>query len=368
MTKIIHKNDITKHGKLPAVSEKKTPVLDPLFLDTLAQLRTSPLPLESRGPLNEVKKKSANPYYKRAIAKFITYSMVLPLSDLDSPLKDAYWNTFYCCQTLLQEGKKLTGKYCNNRWCLVCNRIRTAKLINGYMQPLKDKVKQPYFITLTIPNVAGYDLRNSIQEMTKTMRKITDLFRNRRKFRIIGLRKIEVTYNSLVENFHPHIHLILNTKRAGLALISEWLDRYPEAVMDAQDIQKADERTVIELFKYFTKIATKKDGCRQDGRTIINIHAEALDVIFQAMYALRVFQPMGIKKQPISEDIEKIESQAVAELRDEIAEWLWDQKKSDWIKDRVRGQKFGDWVKGDNQQLTNNKAYSKYKVQTIKLF
>jgi len=55
-----------------------------------------------------------------------------------------------------------------------------------------------------------------------------------------------------------------------------------------------------------------------DDKAIVKVHTKALDTIFQAMYNRRVFQPMGILKQPVSEDIEEIESQVLKQLRDEV--------------------------------------------------
>lgn len=345
MANLSHRIDISKQAKLPPVLDGKKPVSNTLLLDTLAQPGTSLSDTE--------KQKPANPYYKRAIAKYITNEIIFPLVDLKSPLEKSYWNTFYCVKTLLQEGKKLTGKYCNNRWCLVCNRIRTAKLINGYLGVLKDQVKNPYFTTLTIPNVKGSELQTSIDEMIRTIISINNLFRHRRNFRLTGIRKLECTYNSTWNDFHPHLHFVVDTRRAGLALISEWLNRYPDAKIDFQDIREADEGMIIELFKYFTKVTTKNEFTRVDGKAVLKVYAKPLDTIFQAMYNRRVFQPMGVSKQPVSEDIEEIESQVLEQLRDEFNAWTWEQEIS-------------DWVTSDGELLTGCNASQKYVIKTEK--
>lgn len=186
------------------------------------------------------------------------------------------------------------------------------------------------------------------------------LFRNRENFRLAGIRhrknfilkgirKLEANYNIITCKYNPHFHLIVDTRHAGLALISEWLNRHPDAVMEAQDIRRADEGTLMELFKYSTKIITKNEFTRVDGKVIVKVHAKALDTIFQAMRNRRVFQPMGILKQPVSEDIEEIESQVLEQLRDEINVWTWEQGVSDWITD-------------DGELLTGCNAHEKYKV------
>ena len=104
-----------------------------LLLDKLAQPHTDS-PKKFKRNIDSLK--------KRARAKYISRALVLELTKLDSPLKKSYWNTWHCSNILYQEGKKITTKYCNNRWCLVCNRIRTGKLIAGYL-PVMKAMKQP---------------------------------------------------------------------------------------------------------------------------------------------------------------------------------------------------------------------------------
>jgi len=278
------------------------------FLDTLAQLRTG---------LPEIPE---NVFKKRAIAKYKTLDVLFPLIDLHSSLNKAYWRTYHCCNVLLQEDKKITGKYCNNRWCMVCNRIRTAKLINGYLPAIKQDLKDPYFVTLTIPNVPGKDLRKALDKMTRTIRQITDLFRNRRTFKLKGIRKIECTYNTRSKDFHPHLHLLIDGIDIANELVSEWLNHYPEANKRGQDLRPADQNSLIELFKYSTKLSAKEKE-----------EPEALDVIFKALYKKRIFQPIGMRKLSVSEDIEEIQAQEIDSLKSAIDVWTWEHEVSDWV-------------------------------------
>jgi len=63
----------------------------------------------------------------RARSKYFTRGLMFGMIDLkDSPLIKQYWNTYYCASTLFQESGKITSRYCSNRFCIVCNRIRTA--------------------------------------------------------------------------------------------------------------------------------------------------------------------------------------------------------------------------------------------------
>lgn len=280
----------------------------PFLLDTLAQPGTDP-----------PEKSEKNTLKKRAIAKYKTVEIILPLIDLQSDLKKAYWSTFHCCNVLLQDGQKITGRYCNNRWCIVCNRIRTAKLINGYLPVIRKEIPDPFFVTLTIPNMPASDLKASIIEMTRTIIKIQSTFRHRKDFRLKGIRKIECVPGKH-NDFHPHLHLLVSGELAGRELIKAWLNSYPDADKRGQDIRPADQNSLIELFKYSTKLTAGSKN-----------KPKALDIIFKALYKKRVFQPIGLKKVALSEDIDEIQAQEIEELKSAVDVWVWEQEVKDWL-------------------------------------
>ena len=292
----------------------------PLLLDTLAQ------------PVTKLGQKHTNTlktYEKRARAKYLGNALVLELVKLDSPLKKSYWNTWHCSNIILQDGKKLTSTYCNNRWCPVCNRIRTAKLIKSYLPDL-NKMVEPQFVTLTIVSIKGKDLQSAIEGMTKEIIRIKDLFKNRRSFRINGIRKIEVTYNPVTDEYHPHFHIVLDGRNVGKELINEWLSRYTDANRGAQDIRDADENSMLELFKYTTKLTTKNGIIKEGDKTVIEVNPEALDTIYRALYKKRTFQSMGWVKQ-VSEDIDEVDAQIVEDVDEDVEVWKWEQEASDWV-------------------------------------
>jgi len=241
---------------------------------------------------------------KRARSKFFSVALAKELADLQSPLQRSYERTLMCAQIITQTGNKLSSTYCGGRWCVVCNRIRTAKLLNKYRGHL-DTMHQPQFITLTIPNVAGgvADINAAIGEMQKFCRKSFDLLRKYGlKFR--GFRKMEISYNNDRGDFHPHLHLLIdgeilkskdeeksiakiykiwknrglsikrfekllddyNNDRAtagtfkGELLLQMWLQYWPTAKSCAQDVRAATPGTLEELFKYSAKILTKSKG------------------------------------------------------------------------------------------------------------
>lgn len=285
-------------------------------LDTLAQVWNSP----------EKEVKHDKTLTNRARAKLITNTLALKLVDVkDSPLHKAYWNTYHCANTIEQRGKTLKTKYCKNRWCMVCNRIRTAVIIKGYEPALKD-LEDLQFVTLTFPNVDGDCLRQEIAAMGDNIVRITDRLR-KRGIKLKGLRKLECTHNQRTDQFNPHYHFLIEGLEQAHALKEEWLKEYPKALSSLQWIVPANAATIMEMVKYFTKILPSKKS-RVSGK--LEINPKALDTMFQAMHKLRVFQPMGIKKQ-VSEEIENLEKKEYDIIEQEYGIWIWEQDVADWL-------------------------------------
>ena len=285
------------------------------ILDTLAQVEKAPTIEACRGAKITL--------LKRARSKYISNNLALKLADLKTENYQSYFNTYHCAETLQQSGNRITGRYCNNRWCLTCNRIRTAKLIKGYDQVLSE-MNDKRFVTLTVPNCSAETLQETIREMIGTFKKIQKTF-IKRKTAVVGIRKLEVTFNPARNDYHPHFHIICSGEHISQELVNEWLKRYENASRGAQDDRAGDNNSVMELFKYFTKIVTKG-----------SIHLKALDTIFNAMRGMRVFQPMGIKKN-VTEEVTDITSEVYSDLESREANWDWIDSETDWI-DKETGE------------------------------
>jgi hypothetical protein len=247
---------------------------------------------------------------KRAKAKFSQEPLNLALRKLtDSKLHKKYVDTFFCGSVIQQKGEKMTSRYCRHRWCKVCNRIRTGKLINGYADILEN-LSNKQFVTLTIPNVNGDELKSAILEMNKTIRKIQDNRRKQKKPLIKGIRKLECTYNVQLNNFHPHFHFIIENEKIADQLINEWLKYYPTANIKGQ--HKATATECKELFKYFTKLTSNAGKVFVNGTRARDEwhYPEAIDVIFTAIIKLRIIQPMGGLRM-VSDEIDEIQSEII---------------------------------------------------------
>lgn len=315
-------------------------------LDTLAQLVTFKPNQNNTKELQEKNNPRLN-LQKRARAKAFTNSYLFDLIDLKSPLNKSYWNTYHCSKTILQEGTKISAKYCNNRWCLTCNRIRTAKIINGYHSSISE-FKEPQFVTLTIPNVKAKDLKASIEQMNKGLMNCRRNLKKTFKIDLKALRKYESTYNKRTNTYHPHFHLIVDGLDTSNKLVNQWLKQFPTADIKGQDVRPANENSLIELCKYFTKIISKDN----------DYNPKALDIMFRAVRGKRTFQPIGIKKD-VSEDIEDIQSQEVTFILPANEIWGYEKSIYDWVT--ADGELLSEYTPTKKDLKVINQDYKSYK-------
>jgi hypothetical protein len=271
---------------------------------------------------------------KRAFAKYSQSFLIDALIGLKSKYEKRYNDTKFCSEIIQRQGGKLTARYCRNRWCKVCNRIRTGILLKGYEKALEN-MPDKQFVTLTIPNVTANNIRSSIKHMIKSCRLIQERRRKIEKLPgINAIRKLECTYNAEKNTYHPHFHFIVSTKKEAEYLKDAWINLYPEANNRAQDIREAYD--AAELFKYFTKL-TSKTGAKEikykSGTLRISeeyMYPEAIDKIFQAIEKIRIVQPMG-KIKMIRDDIDELQAEEIDEtVSQESADKFYIWAESYW--------------------------------------
>jgi hypothetical protein len=258
-------------------------------------------------------------FAKRGRADFFSTNLKIALhnANTDSLIRHRYLYSTFCNKELTKEGDKITGKYCGQRWCVTCNRIRTAQLINAYL-PEVQSIKEPRFITLTLKNCTAEELRPRVQWMVKAWAKIQKkLARNKE---VKGYRKLEVTHNQRFNDFHPHFHAIVEGKGNAEYIISAWLNLCQDANIEAlaqwQDERPADLDSMKELFKYTTKILPKKPKGKTweevfTDNSRVQKFLQGQDQIYQALYRVKTFQPFGFKPATeTKEEEERLEVEA----------------------------------------------------------
>ncbi len=319
-----------ERAKIPTkIGSKGKPKQPTLLLDKSAQLGS---PCESKakgGSESQIK------WQKAARKKGISYAMAMQLANVpDSTMHKSYKRTLYCQDILLQDGYTVHSKLCKQRWCNVCNGIRSSNLIEGYKLPL-EQLGKLYFVTLTMRSVKAEQLSATVHRMLKQFRVIIhNYLRLKYKIKLKGIRKMECNYNPKKDTYNPHIHFILSTDRPCelLLLKSLWLTCFPEHTEpDAQDIRPVkDDDSLLELFKYSTKPVTK-DG----------FSPEALDKIYSAFKKRRLIQPVGIKKLPEDRQIDKVKD-AIDFQPSQSEVWKYTYTHKDWTG--AKGQKFSGYV------------------------
>ena len=293
-----------------------------------ASCSETPLDTSEQVPPDTAQASALKNLQKRARSKFVTNLVASPLSKLSSPLEKSYKLSERCSQEITETAGKLTSLYCGCRWCLVCARMRTARLLQGYM-PAIEAMGDKYFVTLSRPNVVAAELEDEIHLYIRTAQLIQRHLREKRKLEYSSLRKIECTYNEVKNTFHPHFHIIFDNFQAADLFLGEWLERMPTAQLDkGNQLLPCDNKTALELFKYFTKVVSKTKSTAKLGTvaTDYRIHLAALDTMFVAMRGVRTFQPCGVIKA-VSEEIET--EQALESGRDEVNFWKW--LNHDWV-------------------------------------
>ena len=302
-----------RYSDLSVISKSNFDAQESKPLDTLARQVTKEVVKEVEKPLSP----SYKSFINRRISKAITSKMVFPLMDLNSSLKPSYFRTLSCNEILLQDGLKVSSKYCKNRFCVICNRIKTAKVILEYL-PIIDGLSDLTMLTLTIPSVKADQLPSAYQMMVESFRRITrNIKKNYSQNSVIGFRAYECNYNSKKDTFNPHFHILIQGKVNAFLIKKLWLDQIKGASYKAQDIRSANSSALIEIVKYVCKGVVKEQ-----------FYPQAMDCIFRSLRGKKVFETFGIKKITLNMNTT---NKTVIDFRlSDVDVWKWDNDIMNW--------------------------------------
>lgn len=146
----------------------------------------------------------------------------LKLADIFSELN--YKNTLIervkSCGDVLKFIREVDGRlrlyqayFCKNKLCPMCNWRRSMKYSYQTSRIVDEAIEeQPkgrfLFLTLTVKNVPGVKLNDTISALTKSFDRLFK--RAKVQKNLIGfLRSVEVTHNEEENTYHPHIHVLL---------------------------------------------------------------------------------------------------------------------------------------------------------------
>lgn len=248
--------------------------------------------------------------------------------------------------------KKLyNANFCRLRLCPLCIWRRSLKIFSSVSR-IVSKLADQYefeFLTFTIRNVKGEDLKKAIADINKAFNCMTR--KKRFKNEIYGyIRTLEVTVNKDMNNkewygtYHPHIHCIVAVKKrhkvwsereirklwqenAKLAYYPQCDARKIETRKITETPEKALQKAIAETSKYAVK---DKDIIIKDSKFDLINHIKTLDL---SLTGCRLVTMGGVCKKvgvllhcesPEEGDLIDVYSDPTEEELDCIVRYIWD--------------------------------------------
>ncbi|MEC3813984.1 protein rep [Bacillus altitudinis] len=236
-----------------------------------------------------------------------------------------------CAECLAFRRDKETGRlrlyqayFCKVRLCPMCAWRRSLK-IAYHNKLIVEEANRQYkpawiFLTLTVKNVEGDDLKQTITDMMQGFRK---LFQYKKvKTGTLGFfRALEITKNHEENTYHPHFHVLIPVKRSyftGKSYIkqAEWTSLWKRAMkldytpivhvqrvkgkkgIDAEAIEKEvreameEQKAILEISKYPVK---DTDVIR--GNEVTEENLDTVYYLDDALNARRLIGYGGILKE-----------------------------------------------------------------------
>ena len=172
----------------------------------------------------------------------------------------------------VKKRKMIKGETCKSRFCPMCSWRKSKKdamviaCMMKYIMIKHDKVF--IFLTLTVPNCSGNNLKQTIKTMNVAFK---NLFKRKEVMQMSCgyMRKLEVTYNRRRHDFHPHFHCVIavdqnyfDFRKANSNYLGQktwlqlWRDVTGNQTITQVDVRSMDmEKGVNEIAKYSAKDA-----------------------------------------------------------------------------------------------------------------
>lgn len=274
----------------------------------------------------------------RAKCKTITQSLVFGLMKVAEKAGDtesikSYWNTFYCQHEVISANGRLYGKYCKNRFCTVCNRIRKAQLINCY-KPHIELWPDPHLVTLTVKSVSKTKLKQVIDSMLKVwcviLRKHKKRYQRAKGIKLVGIRALECNFNSVKRTYNPHFHVLVPDRETADIIRAEWIARAKPGWVSskAQDVRQVvnTESDLVEVIKYGIKVFMEPDPNRKGKKSDMKVFPAAYSTILNAMRGHRLFERFGFNVAA-RRGVDTGKYTVLADYR----KWKFDPLRGDWF-------------------------------------
>lgn len=222
----------------------------------------------------------------------------------------------------------VASNFCRLRMCPMCAWRRSLRLYSHMLQVVEALPDYQWvMLTLTVPNVAGSELPDTLTELNESSRELLKL-PECRGFKG-WLRCTEVTYNPERKDFHPHLHFMVAVRPGyfkgkrylSQALLQElWQDWWP-SVQDT-DIRKIRGcKGVAEVCKY----ACKPMKATEDEEELA-AQALACESLWSALHGRRLLQSAGVVKEALKQlkiDLEAEEQEGTEDAEKPLLRLTW---------------------------------------------
>lgn len=206
------------------------------------------------------------------------------------------------------EKKLYSADFCRERLCPMCQWRKSMKVFHQ-VSKVMDRAEQenkdivPLFLTLTLKNCSGDDLKTTLDIVFKGWNL---LWKQRKMERIAKgwFRALEVTYNKESDTFHPHIHAVLVVdkgyfKGKDYMETADWVQAWKKVlkldydpICDIRKIKngKGKHKAVAEVAKYTLK---DTDFVHNDNE----LTDKLIEVLSTSLKGRRLFAFGGLLKQ-----------------------------------------------------------------------
>ena len=210
------------------------------------------------------------------------------------------------------KGKLFKAEFCRERLCPMCSWRRSLKIF-GQVSQIMDMIADDYkflMLTLTVPNVSGQMLEQTIKRMMKAFNRLTK-YKDFKACVLGYFRALEVTRNDVTGEYHPHFHIVLAVShsyaKSGGKYINHdgWLQMWRNAYQDqsiimvdvrrikgkasaASEAQNDLKSAVAEVAKYTVKDV---DYLKEDD---LELSCEIVDTLFRALHGVRLTHFGGV--------------------------------------------------------------------------
>ncbi|MFP7737970.1 protein rep, partial [Priestia aryabhattai] len=108
---------------------------------------------------------------------------------------------------------------CKDKFCNNCKKVKQAQRMAKFIPLIKPYKKDMYQITLTVPNVKGRKLKDTIAGMFKAFGMLIRYMNGTKKIKGIdfsswgfegAIRSLEITFKE--DEYHPHLHALFVLK------------------------------------------------------------------------------------------------------------------------------------------------------------